>query len=44
MRYEPIPVAARSKAQFRGRLFAGVVGSNPAERICVFLLCLLYVW
>jgi hypothetical protein len=29
-KYVPIPVAARSKARFHGRLFAGIADSNPA--------------
>jgi len=36
---EPIPVAALSKAWVCGRWLAGIVGSNPAECVDVYLLC-----
>ena len=38
--YLPIPVAARSKAWFCGRSFAGIEGSNLAEGMDVCLLCI----
>lgn len=38
---ETIPLAARSKAQFRGRLLAGSADSSPVEGIDVRLTCLL---
>jgi hypothetical protein len=36
-------VTARSKAQVRGSLVAGVAGSNPARGMDVCLLCLYVV-
>ena len=36
-----IPVAVRSKAWVYGRSFAGIVGSNPAGVMDVFLCCVL---
>jgi hypothetical protein len=40
---KPIPVASPSKAKVCGRLVAGVAGSNPAEGMDVYLLCLYIV-
>jgi hypothetical protein len=37
-KFEPIPVAARSKAWVCGRSLAGIVGSNPAGGMDVCLL------
>jgi hypothetical protein len=42
---EPITVTGPCKAQVRGLLIAGIVGSNPAERIDFRRLCqLCAVW
>ena len=39
----PIPLAARSKLWACSRLLAGIVGSNPAGGMDVYLLCVLGV-
>jgi hypothetical protein len=39
----PIPVAGRCKAYACNRFNAGIAGSNLAEGLDVFLLCLLCV-
>jgi hypothetical protein len=36
--YQPIPVAARSKAWDYGRSLAGIAGSNPAGAMDICLL------
>jgi len=41
--WEPIPVAARSKASVCGRSLAGIVGSNPARGMDVCVLWVLCV-
>ena len=44
--FEPIPVAARSKAWVYGRSLAGIVGSNPAGGmdVCVVFVVQGLVW
>ena len=37
----PIPVAASSKTWVCGRLFVGIVGSNPPRSVDVCFLCML---